>query len=90
MIPLQIYNRHEAGLFRHPKDRAELLKHITHVSSTWFLALDGTARIAKVLSIKTWKRRDDVVVSIKYGLCEFAKFDLIESLSRLLIRVDPN
>lgn len=37
---------------------------------------DGSRMKAKVLSVKTWKTRpDDVLVSLKRGLYEYAKFN---------------
>jgi hypothetical protein len=37
---------------------------------------DGTPMRAKVLSVKTWKRSPDrVLVSLKHGLRDYAKFD---------------
>ena len=37
---------------------------------------DGTPMRAKVTSIKTWKTRpDDILVSVKHGLYDYAKFN---------------
>jgi hypothetical protein len=37
---------------------------------------DGTPMRAKVLSVRTWKRSPDrVLVSLKHGLYDYAKFD---------------
>jgi hypothetical protein len=40
---------------------------------------DGTPMRAKVLSVKTWKTQPDrVLVSLKHGMRDFAKFDETE------------
>jgi hypothetical protein len=37
---------------------------------------DGTPMRAQVTSIKTWKTRpDDILVSVKHGLYDYAKFN---------------
>lgn len=37
---------------------------------------DKTSMRAKVLSVKTWKRSPDrVLISLKHGMYDFAKFD---------------
>ena len=40
---------------------------------------DGTPMRAKVLSVKTWKRNPEkVVVSVKHGMYDYAKFNETE------------
>lgn len=49
---------------------------------------DGTPMRAKVLSVKTWKTRPlDVLVSVKHGLYDYAKFDQDELVQ---ITTDPS
>ena len=60
-------------------DQAKNLKsgdYIHHVSKT---NSDGTPMRAKVLSVKTWKRTPSrVLVSVKHGLYDYAKFNEYE------------
>ena len=47
-----------------------LVHHVTKKNA------DGTPMRAKVLSVKTWKRSPDrVLVSLKHGLRDYAKFN---------------
>jgi hypothetical protein len=56
-------------------EQAKTLKvgsYVHHVSKK---NADGTPMRAKVLSVKTWKTRPhDVVVSVKHGMYDYAKF----------------
>jgi hypothetical protein len=46
------------------------------VYHSWKKNADGTPMRAKVLSMKIWKRNESrVLVSVKRGLRDFAKFD---------------
>ncbi len=64
-------------------DEAKSLSYGQHV---WFRAMQGDAREAKVNGQpKTWKRDTSrVLVSLKYGLYEYATFSESE-LDRLLV-----
>lgn len=55
----------------------------------WIVANDGKARNVKVTSVKTWKRSPDrVEIGLKYGMYEFATFNLAEAMERFLVRVE--
>lgn len=61
--------------------------------TVWFRSIDGSARRAKVTSVKTWKRQPHkVLVGIKYGMYEYAKWEFegmdYEVTGRLLVEVD--
>ena len=54
---------------------AKSLKGGDIVHHVWLKNADGTPMRAKVLSVKTWKTRpNEVLVSVKHGLWDFAKF----------------
>lgn len=42
----------------------------------WFIARDGYARRIKINGrVKTWKRRPDIVIPVKYGMWECGTFE---------------
>jgi len=65
--------------------RAEILG-LRAGERVWFVANDGKARQLTITGrIRTWKRDSErVEVPIKYGLYEYACFDLPTALKRLL------
>ena len=55
---------------------AKSLKVGQNVYHSWKKNADGTPMRAKILSVKIWKRNESrVLVSVKRGLRDFAKFD---------------
>lgn len=57
-------------------EEAKNLKQGSRVYHTSLKNADGTAMRAKVLSVKTWKTRpDQVLVSVKHGMYDYAKFN---------------
>ena len=57
-------------------DQAKALATGSHVHHVTKKNADRTPMRAKVLSVKTWKRSPDrVLVSLKHGLRDYAKFD---------------
>jgi hypothetical protein len=60
-------------------DEAKNLKTGQRVYHTIKKNADGSAMRAKVLSIKVWKRSPEkVLVSLKHGMYDYAKFDETE------------
>lgn len=50
------------------------------------IANDGTVRNVKVTSVKVWKTRpNDVEIGVKYGMYEYAKFTMVEALTRFVV-----
>jgi hypothetical protein len=67
---------------------AQSLKPGTTVYHVTKKNADGSAMRAKVLSVKTWKTRPtDVLISVKHGMYDYAKFNQNE-LDQLSI-VEP-
>lgn len=65
------------------------IKALSSGSHAEFIANDGTLRTVKINGApKTWKTRpQDVSVSVKYGLYEYARFETTEALERFVVRV---
>jgi len=60
-------------------DQAKALRSGDYVHHVTKKNSDGTPMRAKVLSIKTWKTRPtEIIVSVKHGLYDFAKFSELE------------
>ena len=64
------------------------IRELPHGSRQYFIANDGLARMATITSVKTWKTRPGVSVGVKYGLYEYARWNLPESLRRIMFKID--
>ena len=78
----------ETGVYRNPKDVAEMVSHCNSKAHIWIVCNDGKARQCKVNGkVRTWKtdpRR--IEVPLKYGLREYTTFDVTD-IGRVLIPV---
>jgi hypothetical protein len=55
-----------------------------------FIGNDGKLRSIRITSVKRWKREPKrIEIHVKYGMYEFATWDLAEAMQRLVVRVEP-